>query len=174
MSDNEGAIKEPKKHHFTPQELQRKQLDKLLEKIEKPVHIPERPNQTRDQKEPKNFIKNVQGSSAGAGSGEFHVYRAMRRREYTRLKNMDLESKEERELAEYKEKIRIMREADEEKTDKNRAKRQRRKQRARNNSLSKKKAGSEDNDEEGNDDEDEDNQDEQKPNKRSKGDSDEK
>lgn len=29
------------------------------------------------------------GSSAGAGSGEFHVYRALRRKEYTRLKDMD-------------------------------------------------------------------------------------
>lgn len=92
--DDAGTDKGPKKHHFTPLELQKKQLDKLLEKIDKPVHIPERPNQARAPKEPKDYVKNVQGSSAGAGSGEFHVYRAMRRREYARLKNMELESKE--------------------------------------------------------------------------------
>ena len=35
------------------------------------------------------MMKNVQGSSAGAGSGEFHVYKQNRRREYERLKIMD-------------------------------------------------------------------------------------
>ena len=38
------------------------------------------------------MMKNVQGSSAGAGSGEFHVYKASRRREYERLKIMEEES----------------------------------------------------------------------------------
>ena len=37
-------------------------------------------------------MKNVQGSSAGAGSGEFHVYKASRRREYERLKIMEEEA----------------------------------------------------------------------------------
>lgn len=36
-------------------------------------------------------MPNVQGSSAGAGSGEFHVYKASRRREYERLRAMDEE-----------------------------------------------------------------------------------
>lgn len=39
--------------------------------------------------EGKQMMKNVQGSSAGAGSGEFHVYKQNRRREYERLKLMD-------------------------------------------------------------------------------------
>lgn len=92
--DGSHPIPEPKKHHFEPIELQKKQLDKLLERIDKPVHIPGRPIQKKTDREPKDYVKNVQGSSAGAGSGEFHVYRAGRRREYARLKNMELESKE--------------------------------------------------------------------------------
>ena len=31
-----------------------------------------------------HFIDTFSGSSAGAGSGEFHVYRGYRRREYSR------------------------------------------------------------------------------------------
>ncbi|KAI1302822.1 hypothetical protein EDD11_005492 [Mortierella claussenii] len=151
-SDDEGAAGAavgPKKHHLTPLELQKKQLDKLLEKIDKPVHIPERPGQKQpSNKEPKNYVKNVQGSSAGAGSGEFHVYRAGRRREYARLKNMELESKEEKEQREYEERIQAKRAADEEKTEKNRAKRQRRKQRTSNNKLSKRQSDTRSGDEE--------------------------
>ena len=37
----------------------------------------------------REMMKNVQGSSAGAGSGEFHVYKASRRREYERLKLLE-------------------------------------------------------------------------------------
>ena len=45
---------------------------------------------------PPEIVSNVQGSSAGAGSGEFHVYKASRRREYERLKLMDEEAQKVR------------------------------------------------------------------------------
>lgn len=39
-----------------------------------------------------SFVRNVMGSSAGAGSGEFHVYRHLRRKEYARQKQIQQKS----------------------------------------------------------------------------------
>lgn len=76
---------------------------------------------------PPEIVANVQGSSAGAGSGEFHVYKASRRREYERLRLMDEDAKNEQEEKEWAEKERERRERDEEKTRKNRERRKKRK-----------------------------------------------
>ncbi|KIW62516.1 hypothetical protein PV04_10683 [Phialophora macrospora] len=76
---------------------------------------------------PPEIVANVQGSSAGAGSGEFHVYKASRRREYERLRLMDEEAKKEEEDKEWAEKERERKARDEEKTRKNREKRNKRK-----------------------------------------------
>ncbi|KAJ1311755.1 hypothetical protein OPQ81_010225 [Rhizoctonia solani] len=75
-------------------------------------------------------MKNVQGSSAGAGSGEFHVYKQSRRREYERLKIMEEAAKKEQETAEFEAKKREREEQSEAKTAKNRARRQKKKNRA--------------------------------------------
>lgn len=69
-------------------------------------------------------MANVQGSSAGAGSGEFHVYKASRRREYERLKAMDEEKEKEEKDLEYEKERTEQEKKDLEKTEKNRLKRE--------------------------------------------------
>lgn len=125
MSDRASASPAPgpsstgpvNKHAPTALERQRMQLDKLLKNPDKPVHIPKPPTE-KTLRAPREMMKNVQGSSAGessnilksiiayhidhnrllsgAGSGEFHVYKQNRRREYERLKLMDEKSKQVR------------------------------------------------------------------------------
>ncbi|KAJ5103513.1 hypothetical protein N7532_004042 [Penicillium argentinense] len=73
---------------------------------------------------PPEIVANVQGSSAGAGSGEFHVYKASRRREYDRLRAMQEEVDEEKQNAEHEKRRAEMKRQDEEKTAKNRRRRQ--------------------------------------------------
>jgi len=70
---------------FSPPHVQ---LERLLKDPSKPVSIPGAPKE-KSIRAPREMMKNVQGSSAGAGSGEFHVYKQNRRREYERLKLMD-------------------------------------------------------------------------------------
>lgn len=76
---------------------------------------------------PPEIVANVQGSSAGAGSGEFHVYKASRRREYERLRLMDEEAKKEEENERWAREERERKERDEERTRKNREKRNKKK-----------------------------------------------
>ena len=76
------------RHALTAVEKQRLQLEKLLKDPTKPAHIPPPPKE-KTIRAAREMMKNVQGSSAGAGSGEFHVYKASRRREYERLKLLE-------------------------------------------------------------------------------------
>jgi hypothetical protein len=80
----------PARHAQSATDKQRMQLERLLRDPAKPVHIPAAPQQ-KGIRPAREMMKNVQGSSAGAGSGEFHVYKASRRREYERLKLMEEE-----------------------------------------------------------------------------------
>jgi Protein of unknown function (DUF1168) len=76
---------------------------------------------------PPEIVANVQGSSAGAGSGEFHVYKASRRREYERLREMEVEAKKEEDTTRWEKEAEERRRRDEEKTAKNREKRAKKK-----------------------------------------------
>ncbi|ODQ54726.1 DUF1168-domain-containing protein [Saitoella complicata NRRL Y-17804] len=120
----------PKKKRATsPTSLQRESLSRLLNRDPlKPLHIPPPPSTTSTSPAPPpEFVTHVQGSSAGAGSGEFHVYKAARRREYDRLAAMDAESVREREMSEFEARREGFRREDEEKTAKNRARRMKKK-----------------------------------------------
>lgn len=79
------------RHALNAVEKQRAQLERLLKDPSKPAYVPA-PPKDKTIRPAREMMKNVQGSSAGAGSGEFHVYKASRRREYERLKLMDEES----------------------------------------------------------------------------------
>ncbi|EGW01850.1 PRKR-interacting protein 1 [Cricetulus griseus] len=64
------------------------------------------------------------GSSAGAGSGEFHVYRHLRRREYQRQDYMDAMAEKQKLDAEFQKRLEKNKIAAEEQTAKRRKKRQ--------------------------------------------------
>ncbi|KAJ2918064.1 hypothetical protein MD484_g2399, partial [Candolleomyces efflorescens] len=118
------------KHALTAVEKQRSQLERLLKDPSKPAYIPSAPKD-KQIRPPREMMKNVQGSSAGAGSGEFHVYKAARRREYERLKMLEEASEKELITAEFEKKRKEAEDAAEAKTAKNRAKRQKKKGRAK-------------------------------------------
>ncbi|XP_038209903.1 PRKR-interacting protein 1 homolog [Zerene cesonia] len=111
-------------------DLQRLRLEKLMKNPEKPVLIPER-RKEKTLPPPPDFVRNVMGSSAGAGSGEFHVYRHLRRKEYARQKFIQEKSEQEKLDEEYQRKLEENKRKAEEKTAKKRAKRLKKKQKAK-------------------------------------------
>ncbi|KAF3918692.1 hypothetical protein AA313_de0207204 [Arthrobotrys entomopaga] len=114
-----------KKRALSPGSAQAAQLASLMKNPDRYISTAK----SRDKKlaPPPEIVANVQGSSAGAGSGEFHVYKASRRREYERLKMMDDELKKEKEKEEFDTKTDEWKKKDDAKTAKNRAKRQKKK-----------------------------------------------
>lgn len=111
-------------------DYQRMKLQRLMANPDKPVMIPNRPKEKSVPSAP-DFVRNVMGSSAGAGSGEFHVYRHLRRKEYARQKTIIETAKVEEEDAEFQRRIEQNKIDADEKTAKKRAKRQKKKLKAK-------------------------------------------
>ncbi|ORX33234.1 hypothetical protein BD324DRAFT_623595 [Kockovaella imperatae] len=112
---------------YDADDIQRIRLEKLFANPTKEIALPTGPKE-RTLRAPREMMKNVQGSSSGAGSGEFHVYKQSRRREYERLKMMEDKNRQIEEQKAFQARQDARDAATEAKTAKNRAKRQKRKQ----------------------------------------------
>jgi Protein of unknown function (DUF1168) len=130
MTTPENPKKEkrpPKKRprNLSPASQQRYELESLLAKPDQEIIIPSKDNHS--DLLPPDILLNIQGSSAGAGSGEFHVYKAARKRELERIQKfeeeIEREISEKRFLKEREEKNRLLAE----KTAKNRKRRDKKK-----------------------------------------------
>jgi hypothetical protein len=107
---------------------QASEITKLFADPEREIKLPDSSTSKGSRlAPPPEIVANVQGSSAGAGSGEFHVYKASRRREYERLREMEVEAKKEEDTAKWEKEAEERRRRDEEKTAKNREKRAKKK-----------------------------------------------
>ncbi|OJD18139.1 hypothetical protein AJ78_01805 [Emergomyces pasteurianus Ep9510] len=118
-----------KRRALTPVSEQATQIQSLFKDPSKDITIPG-PSKQRTSTSlapPPEIIANVQGSSAGAGSGEFHVYKASRRREYERVRLMEQELKIDEADEAFERRREEARRRDEEKTEKNRRKREKKK-----------------------------------------------
>ncbi|XP_054166999.1 PRKR-interacting protein 1 homolog [Oppia nitens] len=122
--------------NYTLYDIQKIRLEKLMKNPDKPVDIPER-HKEKKFAEPPDFVRNIMGSSAGAGSGEFHVYRHLRRKEYARMRHIENTAKHEEMDNKYYKRVEDNKKKAEEKTAKKREKRQKRKQKLKNKRLKK-------------------------------------
>lgn len=140
--DSVPTSADPKSHRptkrraLTPSSSQSASIDALFARPDQEIRIPSSSsdpnaaaNAARKRHLPPEIVSNVQGSSAGAGSGEFHVYKASRRREYERLRGMEEEVKREKAQEEFEVGRAEREKRDEEKTRKNREKREKMKAR---------------------------------------------
>ncbi|KAG5926277.1 hypothetical protein E4U42_003454 [Claviceps africana] len=113
-----------KKRAPSPTSAHAASLTALFAKPDQEITIPSSSQQPKRPRHlPPEIVSNVQGSSAGAGSGEFHVYKASRRREYERLRQMDEDLKQGQEQEAFEKSRAEKLRRDEERTQKNRLRR---------------------------------------------------
>ena len=132
--EERGEEVESRREPKTAADLQRQKLEKLLRNPGKTVPIPAARKEWQPPKPPE-FVRNVVGSSAGAGSGEYHIYRNLRRKEYAR-RDFDAKlSKQELADAEWEQRFHEHKADAEERTAKKRAKRMKKKEAAKRRRL---------------------------------------
>ncbi|WFD36524.1 hypothetical protein MCUN1_003407 [Malassezia cuniculi] len=112
---------------MSARDLQAQALEQLFDDPERNEKVAERPK-IPHAREPWDRIRNTLGSNAGPGSGDFHVYRELRRLESDRVSEMVDDGKRAAEQEAYEKRVRLREIEDAEKTAKNRARRERKKQ----------------------------------------------
>ncbi|KAJ5723469.1 hypothetical protein N7488_001504 [Penicillium malachiteum] len=118
-----------KRRAITPHSEQAGEIKTLFKDPSKEIRLPTaaKDRTVASLSAPPEIVTNVQGSSAGAGSGEFHVYKASRRREYERLRSMQAEVDKEKNDEEWEKEREETKKKDDAKTDKNRRRREKKK-----------------------------------------------
>lgn len=140
----DDPITEEERRANSATDLIRMRLERLQQNIDKPAPIPTKKETLRAPKAPLEFVRNVVGSSAAAGSAEFHIYRNNRRKEQNRLDYIDAVAKKEELDLDYRQKVTKLKEEEDSKTAKKRAKRLRQKASAKKRKMTKKTKDSDD------------------------------
>ncbi|CAI5445839.1 unnamed protein product [Caenorhabditis angaria] len=133
----DDPITEEERRANSATDLMRMRLERLQQNIHKPAPIPTKKETLRAPKAPLEFVRNVVGSSAAAGSAEFHIYRNNRRKEQNRLDYIEEVARREEMDEQFKNKINGIQKQEEEKTAKKRAKRLRQKEAKRRKKMNK-------------------------------------
>ena len=81
-----------KRRTLTPAEKQAQALEEMFKNPKRAMRLPSPPRSAYKVREPPEMVDHVQGSSAGVGSGEFHVYKMTRRLESDRIQAMQDEA----------------------------------------------------------------------------------
>jgi len=121
---NTVEISEKSKRSFDAMQPDFKQLEAFENKVHRKVGREE----ASENKVETEAVLNVMGSTAGAGSGDFHTYRGFRNKEMAREKDMLEEAKREKVQAEWEAELAEREAALQAKSSKRAAKRQKEKE----------------------------------------------